>query len=156
MVHIERTNRLVDAFLAKTMLDSLESYYPDFGFWYVNKAMPGIVVGTDVLLVAREHEQIVGVALGKAREGETKLRCVRVAPSHQGKGTGLHLIDRMLHELDADRPHCTVSEEMVHMYSRAFINRYGFNLSRVDKGRYRRNKLEYVFNEPTVFAPSVM
>jgi hypothetical protein len=152
MIHIEKSARLADAMLAKTMLDGLENYYPGFQYWYVNQCMPGILCGPDILLVAREHDQIIGVALGKKRDGETKLRCVRVLPSSQNRGTGLHLIDRMLRELDDDKPHCTVSEEMLHLYSRAFINRYKFDLNQVDKGMYRRDKLEYVFNAPETAA----
>lgn len=146
MIHYEKTARLADVILAKGMLDSLENYYPGFQHWYVNNCMPGIVTGPDKLIVAREHHQIVGVVLGKKRDGETKLRCVRVMHSHQNRGTGLHLIDRMLRELDDDKPHCTVSEEMLHLYSRAFVNHYKFDLARIDKGTYRPNKLEYVFN----------
>lgn len=146
MIYYEKTARLADVILAKGMLDSLENYYPGFQYWYVNQCMPGIVTGPDKLIVAREHHQIIGVALGKKRDGETKLRCVRVMPSHQNRGTGLHLIDRMLRELDDDKPHCTVSEEMLHLYSRAFINHYRFDLVRVDRGTYRPNKLEYQFN----------
>jgi ribosomal protein S18 acetylase RimI-like enzyme len=146
MIHYEKTARLADVLLAKGMLDNLENYYPGFQYWYVNKCMPGIVTGPDKLIVAREHGQIVGVVLGKKHEDETKLRCIRVLPSHQNRGTGLHLIDRMLRELDDDKPHCTVSEEMLHLYSRAFVNHYRFDLARVDKGAYRPNKLEYVFN----------
>lgn len=138
------------------MLAGLNHYYPDFEFWFVNKCMPGILVGSDILLLAKEHEQIIGVALGKARDNETKLRCVRVLPSYQNRGTGWHLVDRMLRELDDDKPHCTVSEEMFHTYSRAFINHYGFDLSRVEKGAYRRNKLEYVFNNAERVAASLM
>jgi hypothetical protein len=80
MIHYEKTARLADVILAKGMLDNLENYYPGFQYWYVNTCMPGIVTGPDKLIVAREHHQIVGVALGKKREGETKLRCIRVMP----------------------------------------------------------------------------
>lgn len=146
MIHYEKTARLADVILAKNMLEGLENYYPGFQYWYVNQCMPGIITGPDKLIVAREHGQIVGVVLGKKRDDETKLRCIRVMPSHQNRGTGLHLIDRMLRELDDDKPHCTVSEEMLHLYSRAFINHYKFDLNSVDKGTYRPNKLEYVFN----------
>jgi GNAT superfamily N-acetyltransferase len=148
MIHYETSNRLADAVLAKSMLDGLEHYYPDFGFWYVNKCMPGILTGNDLLLVAREHERIIGVALGKKDEHETKLRCVRVLPEYQNRGIGLHLVERTLRALDDDKPHCTVAEELFHQYSRAFINLFQFDLSEVDKGRYRKNKLEYVFNAP--------
>jgi GNAT superfamily N-acetyltransferase len=147
VITYEKTSRLADAILAKNMLEGLENYYPGFEHWYVNKCMPGIVLGPDLLIVAREHGQIVGVVLGKKREEECKLRCVRVLPSHQNRGTGLHLIDRMLREMDEDKPLCTVSEEMMHQYSRAFINHYKFDLTRVDKGLYRPQKLEYVFND---------
>lgn len=156
MIELTRTNRLVDAIMAKRLLDSLSSYYPDFEYWYLNKAMPGIVTGSDILVVAREHHQIVGVGLGKARDHETKLRCVRVAPSHQNRGTGLRIIDRMLEELDDDKPHCTVCEEMLHLYSAPFVNRYGFDLTRVGKHTYRRGKLEYVFNAREQYAESTL
>ena len=156
MIHFEKSVRLADAILAKNVMNGLEDYYPGFEFWYVNKCMPGILLGTDALIVAREHDHVVGVALGKRRDDEVKLRCIRVVPSHQNRGTGLHLIDHMLRELDCDKPHCTVSEEMVHQYSRAFVNHYKFDLARVDKGLYRRNKLEYVFNASEKFADSVI
>jgi N-acetylglutamate synthase-like GNAT family acetyltransferase len=88
----------------------------------------------------------VGIALGKRTESETKLRCVRVLPSHQNSGIGLRLIDRMLEALECENPHCSVAEELLHTYSRAFVNRYGFELTKVDKGMYRAGKLEYGFN----------
>lgn len=145
MIHYQTSTRLADAALAKGMLDNLESFYPNFNDWYINTCMPGIMVGKDKLLVAREHGQIIGVALGKL-EGEKKLRCVRVLPAYQQRGIGLHLIDKMLRELDCDKPLCTVSEEMLHQFSRPFINLFKFELSTVDKGKYRPGKLEYVFN----------
>jgi ribosomal protein S18 acetylase RimI-like enzyme len=146
VITYEKSVRLADAILAKNMLEGLENYYPGFEYWYVNKCMPGIMLGPDLLIVAREHGQIVGVALGKKQDDERKLRCVRVQPAYQNRGTGLHLIDRMLREMDEDKPLCTVSEEMMHMYSRAFVNHYKFDLTRVEKGMYRPQKLEYVFN----------
>lgn len=130
------------------MLSGLENYYPDFQHWYVNKCMPGIIVGSDTLLLARDKNQIVGVALGKRNAHETKLRCVRVLPEYQSRGVGIHLIDHMLRRLDCDKPHCTVSEELLHLYSRPFINRFDFDLSEVSKGHYRAGKLEYIFNAP--------
>ncbi|KWT98009.1 hypothetical protein APY03_0680 [Variovorax sp. WDL1] len=39
-----------------------------------------------------------------------------------------------------------MAEEMLHIYSRAFVNRYGFALSAVENGRYRPGRLEYAFN----------
>jgi GNAT superfamily N-acetyltransferase len=154
MIQYETTRRLADAILAKGMLNGLENYYPGFQYWYVNKCMPGIVLGPDILILAREHGQIVGLAIGKKREEEVKLRCIRVLPQYQNRGTGLHLIDHMLHALDDDKPYCTVPEEMMHQYSRAFINRYRFSLDRVDRGPYRKGVLEYGFNAPLDAMPA--
>ncbi len=148
MIRYATTRRLADAMVARGMLQGLKNYYPDFGHWYVNVCLPGIVLGDDTMLVARDGPAIIGVALGKKTPQETKLRCVRVRPDYQSKGVGIHLIEKMLRELDSDKPHCTVAEEMLHQYSRAFVNRFGFRLNRVEKGLYRPAKLEYVFNTP--------
>lgn len=156
MLEFSQTRSLVDAFLAKDLLSSLDVHYPGFEHWYINKCMPGVLVGDDVMIVAKDQGKLVGVALGKKREDETKLRCVRVLPQYQNRGAGLHLIDRMLKALDCDKPHCTVSEELLHQYSRAFVNRYHFDLTEVVKGLYRKQKLEYVFNAPALFAESAM
>jgi GNAT superfamily N-acetyltransferase len=146
MIEYSPSKSFVEAFNVLPMLNGLTSLYPDFEYWYVNTMIPGLITGNDVLLLAKEHGQTVGVALGKLTDTETKLRCVRVIPEYQNKGTGLHLIERMLKLLDNDKPHCTVAEEMIHLYSRAFVNHFDFVLRRVDKGTYRPGKLEYVFN----------
>ena len=146
MISYERSRSLTDAVMAKVMLDSLEQHYPGFRYWYANNVMPGLLTGRDVLLVARDGARIVGVALGKKTAAETKLRCVRVLPDFQNVGVGLRLIDAMFDELGCDKPHCTVSEDMLHLYSRAFVNRYGFSLDDVRKGVYLPGKLEYSFN----------
>lgn len=146
MVKIESTTSFVEAFSVLPFIQSLNQYYPDIEYWYVNKVVPGLVVGNDKLLIARDHGRIAGIALGKKGEDESKLRCVRVHPDHQNGGLGIRLIDNMLDLIGERKPGVTVSEEMFHLYSRPFINRYGFELSAVDKGRYRRGKLEYGFN----------
>ncbi|MBC8737426.1 GNAT family N-acetyltransferase [Paraburkholderia sp. UCT31] len=146
MISYQRSNRLVDGVVAYNMLRNLGGLYPDFEYWFINKCLPGIMVGTDELILARDREHVIGVALGKKSEGETKLRCVRVAPGRENSGVGIHLVEHMLKALDCDRPMCTVAEEHLHQFSRPFINHFGFSLTQVEKGMYRRGKLEYVFN----------
>lgn len=143
---ITPSRSLVRAAQVLPMVRTLDAFYPDVSHWYISTVMPGIVAGNDSLLLALEGGNIVGFALGKRAPDETKLRCVRVLPSHQNTGVGLRLIDRMLEELECEKPHCSVAEEMLHAYSRAFVHRYGFELSAVDKGAYRTGKLEYSFN----------
>jgi GNAT superfamily N-acetyltransferase len=113
MIEYSPSKSFVEAFNVLPMLNGLTSLYPDFEYWYVNTMIPGLITGNDVLLLAKEHGQTVGVALGKLTDTETKLRCVRVIPEYQNKGTGLHLIERMLKLLDNDKPHCTVAEEII-------------------------------------------
>lgn len=145
-MQIEPTRSFVQAFMALPMLRSLDNLYPDFGHWYINKVIPGVVLGTDKLLMAKEDGRLVGVALGKKTDSETKLRCVRVLPEYQNTGLGVRLIDQMLENLECEQPHCTVAEELFHTYSRLFVRRYGFRLNDVMKGAYRPQKLEYSFN----------
>ena len=61
-------------------------------------------------------------------------------------GYGLHLIDKSLELLECDKPLVSVSEDMLHQFSRIFINRYQFDMTYVHKGIYLPNKLEYQFN----------
>lgn len=154
-ISIRRSDRLTDASFAWNLLVELGEFYPGLSDWFWNKCAPGIVAGTGLLLLAEDDERpagsrIIGVALGKkgqhAHGGETKLRCVRVIPEYQNRGVGILLIDRALQELGTGRPFCSVSEEMFHDYARLLINRYGFSVTRVERGLYRPGKLEYVFN----------
>lgn len=138
---------LVDTLLAKNLLNGLEQLYPEFEYWYTNKAMPDILLGNTKLILAKDNGIVVGVGIGKKDEEETKLRCIRVAPEYKNKGIGIRLIERSLRLLDCDKPVCTVAEEMMHDFSRAFVNEFQFDLTRVEKGLYRRGKLEYVFNK---------
>lgn len=146
MIEYTPTARLTDLAVTRTLLDSLDTYYPEFGYWFTNKCMPGIMTGPDKLIVAKDAGKIIGVALGKVGEDETKLRCIRVLPQYQNKGVGIHLIEKMMRLLNHDKPRCTVAEELLHQYSRVFIERMGFQLTDVSKGAYRRGKLEYGFN----------
>lgn len=131
---------------ALPLLQSLDALYPGFARWYQDKVVAPPPSAGNVVLLATHEGALTGVALGKIGAEEVKLRCVRVVPQLQNSGLGLRLIDRMLEELEFEKPHCTVAEEMLHSYSRAFVHRYGFTLSTVEKGEYRRGKLEYHFN----------
>jgi GNAT superfamily N-acetyltransferase len=146
VIRYEQGRRLTDAIVAYKLLAGMDNLYPEFSNWYTNKVMPGVLMGSDILMLARDKHQVIGVGLGKRNGHETKLRCVRVIPEYQNRSVGIHLVEQMLRALDSDRPSCTVAEEMFHQFSRPFINHFNFDLSRVEKGMYRPGKLEYVFN----------
>lgn len=146
MVTIVQTHRFADAFTAFGIIESINQYYPNIMDWYVNTVMPGVVTGSDILLQAKDDNyKTVGIALAKAG-AESKLRCVRVIPEYAGTGLGIKLIDAALDRI-GDKPVASVSEELFHDYSRMFIKRYGFSLTDVSKGAYRKGKLEYFFNQ---------
>ncbi len=144
MIQIVRVTNCIEALLALPFIENIDKYYPKVADWYVNTVAPGLIESTTVLLLAKKHNTVVGMALGKNGE-EKKLRCVRV--QQDNTGLGIRLIDNMLEHLQATKPFCTVSEELLHDYSRFFINRYGFSLDLVTKGEYRPAKLEYHFNK---------
>lgn len=134
-----------EAFSVLPFIKSLDVYYPDISHWYINKVIPGIMLGDDKLVIASDNGRLAGVALSKSGV-ENKLRCIRVHPDYANNGLGIRLIDRSLELIGDSKPAVTVSEELIHHYSRIFVNRYGFELSAVDKGTYRARKLEYRFN----------
>ena len=145
MIEIERSKDVAEALLAMPFLTDLDRFYPDIQHWYINRVLPGVCTGHDVLLLARDGHRLCGMAIGKTGE-ETKLRCVRVNRKLAGQGTGVRLIDRMIIELQCENPSATVAEELLHDYSRIFVRRYGWRLSDVVKNEYRRSKLEYHWN----------
>lgn len=140
---IKPVDNPIEALLAFPFLQSIDRFYPDIADWFVNTVVPGMGEGSSVLLLAKEHQRVVGMALGKTG-AECKLRCLRTDGSYSG--LGVRLLDSMLDHLQIAKPHCTVSEELLGQYSRLFVNRYGFDLSHVSKGQYRPGKLEYHFN----------
>lgn len=143
-MNIYQTNNPVEALLAFPFIASIDVYYPNIADWYVNTVIPGITLDNDILLLAKDGSTIAGICLAKKGE-ENKLRCIRVSKDYQNSGLGLRLIDRAL-DLVGDKPLVSVSEELLHSYSRMFVKRYGFSLSDVVKGKYRQGKLEYFFN----------
>jgi hypothetical protein len=132
--------------MAFNTIKPISEFYPDFSNWYWDKVVPGVLIGSDKIIMAEKHGELVGIALIKIGE-EKKLRALRINEKFQSSGAGLYLIDEALRLLGTDKPVATVAEEMIHDYSRIFVERYGFNLSRVHKGMYRKGKLEYSFNE---------
>jgi GNAT superfamily N-acetyltransferase len=127
-------------------IKDLDRYYPNIEDWYVNKVIPGMIQGSDGMVIAKDGDTPIGVGLYKSEPYEKKLRCIRVLPPYKGRGVGLHLIDRTLKKLDCAKPTVSVAEELIHEYSRIFVNRYDFKISHVYRGIYRTSKLEYEFN----------
>lgn len=125
-----------------SIMEGMSKNYPDFYRW-LSKLTPS---EETPILTAHRNSNLVGVCIGKKTIEEIKLRMIRIHPEFQKTGLGVRMIDAMLEILECNKPYATVPEEMLHQFSRPFINRYGFDLDEVNKGMYRKGKLEYVFN----------
>ena len=139
-------NSLIELYQAYTLLEPVSELYPEFSDWYFDKVIPGVIQGNDKIILLEKRNEIAGISIIKKGEDESKLRCLRIADKFQKNGLGLYLIDESLKQLDCPNPVVSVAEEMMHDYSRIFINRYGFDLTHVYKGLYRDGFLEYEFN----------
>lgn len=128
-----------------TLLQPISRLYPNFSDWFFDKVIPGVILGKDKVILLEKNNEIAGISIIKKGD-ENKLRCVRVSEKYQRTGLGLYLIDESLKQLDCAKPVVSVAEEMMHDFSRMFINRYDFDLSHVYNGLYRKGKLEYEFN----------
>ncbi len=124
----------------------LNNYYPEIAKWYREKYIPSLKNGDGKLLMAIDDGKLVGFAMLKKSQDENKIRCLRVDKKYQDTGVGIRLIDKSIELLEDEKPVVTVAEEMIHLYSRSFVNRYGFELTDVNKGLYLPKKLEYCFN----------
>jgi GNAT superfamily N-acetyltransferase len=136
----------IELYQAFNIINKLDETYPDFNHWYWNKVVPGVVLGTDKVILGTNKNEIVGISIIKDTITEKKLRALRIDDKYQKKGFGTGLIDKSLELLNEDKPLVSVSEDLLHLYSRIFINRYDFDMTYVHKGLYQKGKLEYQFN----------
>lgn len=146
-MRIDKINNLFLLTELSSTISSLSYIYPDISHWYNNKVIPRVMLGKDIVIVAKSEDgETIGFAIGKKTEKESKLCCLMVLPDFRGKGYALKLINRIIKELDDDYPHCSVSEDLFHTYSKIFINHFKWSLDDVVSDVYQKGKLEYFFN----------
>lgn len=148
LFNIVESRSLADCRRTFAFIRPAKKFYPDLDVWFFTKVIPGVVAGDDILLMAEDEGRISGVALAKSgsRDGEKKLRCVRVAPDIRCNGLATLLITKAIERLDCKKPLVSVPEECIHQFLGLFVNRFGFTLTKVVSGLYRPGKLEYEFN----------
>lgn len=144
---IEKISSLMRLTSLLPVIANLEDTYPDVEHWYINKVIPRVMLDQDVVLtVTDDSNNIAGFAIGKNTDQEKKLCCLMILPQFQHAGYGFKLTKAMMKELNTDYPHCSVSEDLFHAYSRMFINHFGWSVDEVKKDVYVKGKLEYYFN----------
>lgn len=134
---------------ALAFLLPLSNDYPGIAHWFTHKVVPGVRVGTRLLLPVERDGSMVGLGIAKNEADERKICTVRVAPSHTGRGIGVRLFDGLLKWLDDDRPHLTVSEAKLPQFERIF-DYYGFGITSTNEGLYIPRMTELGYNEPVL------
>ncbi|WP_143134759.1 GNAT family N-acetyltransferase [Burkholderia ubonensis] len=131
--------------IARSNLEAVSSYYPDFGRWYSEKVTPGLYSGERSVLFREISGELAAIAVIKNTPEEKKLCCLRVMPTFQGSGLGIRMFEEAFESLETSRPLLTVAEEQLPQFERIFDY---FNFERGEKypDFYRENKVEYSFN----------
>lgn len=144
-IHFKYAENIIEYNLVYNLLKDVQDIYPDFHFWYFNKVLPSVMLKNDKIILCYCGDDVVGFAITKTNE-EEKLRCFRILPKYQKTRFVLKFFDFVLKEFKNRKPLLSVSEDYFHSFSRLFINHYKFNLTKVYKNLYKKNKLEYEFN----------
>jgi hypothetical protein len=131
---------------ALAFLLPLSADYPGIHQWYLTKVIPGLRQQTRHLLRVERDGKLVGLGIAKNEPDEHKICTVRVAPDWASRGMGVRIFDGLLKWLDDDRPHLTVSERKLPLFSRLF-EYYGFNLSSSKRGAYLPTACEFGYND---------
>jgi len=127
------------------MLAESKELYPGFFNWYFRKFVPGLRDGSRKIIVSYVEGEIGGVALIKNDGVEKKICGVRVNGKYRKMGIGVRLFRECLEVLNTTKPMVTVSSERLSSFSK-ILKYYDFKLEQINKGYYRENSNEYVFN----------
>ena len=132
----------------KDFLSGLECNYPFFEEW-LDMVFREVVNGkrSIVVLMDKNLDIIVGLAILKNAMDEKKICTLRVANEYRNQGCGSYLIERAIEILKDNKPLITVSEEHVDEFKPLF-HKYGFKIADRVKSVYNDNKYEYYFNKP--------
>ena len=125
-------------------ISNAKVYYPNFDIWYYDNVIPSVFSGDKELIFEMRYERIVGVAIIK--HSEKKLCHLSIFDEYRDRGYGLTLFEKVFDKLDTRKPYLSVSEEKYIEFNKIF-NYYGFQLSDKQVGVYRKDKVEYYFNE---------
>ncbi len=92
--------------------------------------------------------KLAAIAIIKRTLGENKICNLTVLNDYKNRGIGIKLIKRCFRELGTKKPFFTISEEKLPEFAK-IIKYFDFKKSRSVYGLYRKNKVEYFYNEIT-------
>lgn len=149
---IIKTTNIIELTQLLPLIESIEIFYPDIKHWYLNKVIPRVVLNKNniVFIAKNESGNLIGFIIGKDTKKEKKICCVMILPEYRNNGYAIKLIEEMQKELKTNKPHCSVSEDMLPLYEKIFIKHFNWELKEVISNLYVEGKKEYFFNSPNV------
>ncbi|MCL3782743.1 GNAT family N-acetyltransferase [Prolixibacteraceae bacterium JC049] len=127
-----------------SFLELLEDEYPNFKEWYFKKVVQEIGFSRQLLLKYLKKE-LVGVAILKQNQFESKICTFRVKDEFQGLGIGSKMIQESFGLLNTYNPNITVSERRIGEFNR-ILTTNGFQLDAIYPDYYIQGQKEYSFN----------
>ena len=121
-----------------------KKYYPSFDIWYFTNVLPSLKDGTKKIITSCDDNNLRGLAILKYNE--KKLCHLSVMPPYKNKGYGIKLFKQSFIELETEKPFLTVSEEKLIEFKKVF-DYFGFELTDIIDGYYRKDKKEYFYNQ---------
>ena len=123
---------------------SAKTTYPEYTYWFINKHIPGIYLGTRDTIIAVHNNKIIGVSNIK-REKENKLCTVYFDPKYRKQKLGLTLVDKSIELIGDSKPLITMPASYLPQFKN-IIKRYDWQLTDCIDNCYLENTSELVFN----------
>ena len=102
------------------------------------------------VVAKNEENKLIGCALLKKTENETKICTLFVDEAYRGQGIGRQMMHRSI-EFLGKQPALSVSEKNLEMM-KPLLQEFGFKLSGYQKGAYQSQNTEFYFNNKVVDA----
>ena len=130
--------------LLKELLLDVAPLYPTFNSWINFTFRRNLPSGERQILIAHDSNQIIGTALLKKTQQESKICTFYVVPSHRNQTVGDQLMDLALSTLDSSDTLITVPDERNERLSPFLISK-GFSLSHSISNLYRKESTEHFY-----------
>lgn len=128
------------------------NFYSDIKEWY-EKVMLEIEQNNKrrelflALISKEENLHLAGILILKNTENEKKICTIRVLKNFRNKGIGTKLFEKSFEYLGTKTPLITLPEECYKKEFKFLLEKYNFKMTNKVVGAYRKNKIEYFFNE---------
>lgn len=123
--------------------------YPAHREWYFEKTLPATRTGDsrNILFIRnpQDKDEIIAMACLKREPDEKKICTMYVSDQHRGLRLGTTLVEESLHWLGTTKPMITMADYKLDMF-RPMIDKYGWDLTEVIRGKYNDKYEELCFN----------